>query len=98
VTVTRFENRLPTGPGSRGGHWHEKNWRNEYQRIWRQTHPDYQERERLRLARRRGHLFPADAVTHGVLPPLTVTCVCDCGCLERVAVECGFCSVGIHRD
>jgi hypothetical protein len=41
-------NRLPTGPGSRGGHWHEPGFRRAYYRAWRAAHPEYRERERRR--------------------------------------------------
>jgi hypothetical protein len=43
-----MSNRLPVGPGSRGGHWHEPAFRAAYFRRWRQEHPDYREDERLR--------------------------------------------------
>ena len=44
----RMVNRLPTGPGSRGGKWHDPEWRKEYYRLWRKAHPEYRERERQR--------------------------------------------------
>ena len=42
-----------TGPGSRGGHWHEPAFRAAYWRAWRRTHPDYRARERTRSIRKR---------------------------------------------
>jgi hypothetical protein len=41
-------NRLPVGPGSRGGHWHEPAYRSLYFKRWRLEHPEYRERERRR--------------------------------------------------
>lgn len=40
-------NRLPVGPGSRGGRW-GKHPPPEYYRLWRAAHPEYMERERRR--------------------------------------------------
>lgn len=48
-------NRLPIGPGSRGGHWHEKEFRAEYFRAWREAHPDYYRHDLNR--RRLNHAF-----------------------------------------
>lgn len=48
-------NRLPVGPGSRGGHWHELEYRAAYYRRWRADHPEYRYREQQR--RRRHHAF-----------------------------------------
>ena len=44
----RSSRSTPTGPGSRGGHWHEQEYRRAYFRAWRKAHPEYQERERRR--------------------------------------------------
>ncbi len=99
-----MSNRLPAGPGSRGGHWHEPGYPAMYQRAWRAAHPEYREREALRRfrerARRNGD--PADNGTASSyprpLPEPAVTCVCACGCREAVVVFCGFCRDGIHAD
>jgi hypothetical protein len=40
----------PTGPGSRGGHWHDPEYRRAYWRAWRAAHPEYREREARRRA------------------------------------------------
>ena len=98
-----MSNRLLTGPGSRGGHWHEPEWRRAYYRAWRAGHPEYRERERLRLARERARRNgdPAgigSAIDPRPLPLPAVTCVCDCGCRESVVVQCGFCREGIHEE
>jgi hypothetical protein len=39
---------IPTGPGSRGGRWHDPEYRAAYFRAWRTTHPEYREDERRR--------------------------------------------------
>ena len=46
--MAHLGNRLPTGPGSRGGQD-----RNEYQRRWRREHPEYRQRENERRKRQR---------------------------------------------
>jgi hypothetical protein len=99
-------NRLPVGPGSRGGRWHEPEFRRAYHRAWRAAHPDYRERERLRSARWRARR--AGEPTVPVVPPgewrrrlplPAVTCGCpDCVCREAVVVACGFCRDGLHRE
>lgn len=38
-----------TGPGSRGGQWHDPAFRAAYWRKWRREHPEYRERERRRM-------------------------------------------------
>ena len=96
--MTRFENRLPTGPGSRGGRWHDPEFRRLYHRAWRQAHPDYRERERVRSARRRGHQFPADVGVAAFLPDPAAFCGCVCGCSELVVVVCGFCRRDLHSE
>ena len=101
VLAVSMGNRLPTGPGSRGGRWHLPGYRRAYHRAWRAAHPEYRERERLRRARDRSS-DPAGVVVGDSFPrPLpepTVTCVCECGCQERVVVFCGFCRDGQHRE
>ena len=96
-----MENRLPTGPGSRGGHWHEPAFRSAYHRTWRAAHPDYREREALRrlIARSsaRGDIAPT-RLTPGQLPEPAVSCVCGCGCREAVVVLCGWCRDGQHAE
>ena len=47
-----MSNRLPVGPGSRGGLWHLPEFRSAYWRAWRAAHPEYRERERRRTQRR----------------------------------------------
>lgn len=91
-------NRLPVGPGSRGGHWHEADYRRAYYRAWRAAHPDYRERERLRRTRSR---VPAEPVPplesrHHGLPLPAVGCGCGCGCSEAVVTVCGFCRENHH--
>jgi hypothetical protein len=99
-------NRMPTGPGSRGGRWHDKEYRRAYHRAWRAANPDYREREKLRRARKRAERNgdPATAAVSTTsscrpLPLPAVTCGCaDCGCREEVVVACGFCRDGLHRE
>jgi hypothetical protein len=47
--MERMSNRLPVGPGSRGGHWHEPLFRAAYFRRWRASHLEYRLRERQRM-------------------------------------------------
>lgn len=102
---TPMRNRLPVGPGSRGGRWHDPEWRRAYQRAWRAGNPEYRERERLRLARKWASAHgtdPAEIVDPPTFPrPLpvpAVACICDCGCRNEVpVVACGFCQVGEHE-
>lgn len=101
-----MSNRLPTGPGSRGGQWHEQDYRNEYHRDWRLAHPEYRERERLRTARKRARQQGNDSA--GIvsppsfprpLPRPVTVCGCPCGCAETIVLHaCGFCITGIHRE
>jgi hypothetical protein len=99
-----MENRLPVGPGSRGGRWHEAEFRRLYHAAWRAGHPEYRERERLRSARGRARRNgdPADIVVPNhyprPLPEPAVTCGCACGCREPVVTRCGFCRDGIHTE
>jgi hypothetical protein len=98
-----MENRLPIGPGSRGGHWHDVEFRRAYHRAWRASHPDYREREALRRARERARENgdPADIVAPSSSRPLprsALHCVCECGCREHVVVVCGFCRDGAHGE
>jgi hypothetical protein len=100
-----MENRLPTGPGSRGGKWHNAEYRREYHRAWRLAHPEYRERERLRRARKRAQdigLDPADIVVLATFPrplPLpTNSCGCTCLCTEPIVSICGFCRDDIHGE
>ena len=99
-----MENRLPTGPGSRGGQWHEPEYRRAYQRAWRAANPEYRERERLRRYRERMRRNgdPADTAEAPCYPrPLPVPaqrCPCGCGCRNEVpVVACGFCLEGLHE-
>ena len=92
-----MENRLPTGPGSRGGSWQDPDYRRAYHRAWRAAHPEYREREKLRRARSRARdssVFPEGRK----LPLSAVHCVCECGCRESVVVVCGFCRDGQHTE
>jgi hypothetical protein len=98
-----MENRLPVGPGSRGGRWHDPEFRRAYHRAWRASHPDYREREALRRARERARQNgdPADIVDTNhprPLPLSAVHCGCGCGCHEHVVVVCGFCRENIHCE
>ena len=96
----------PTGPGSRGGRWHEQEYRNAYHAGWRAANPEYRERERLRMARKRARdrgMDPADIVAPSSFPhPLpspALPCPCGCGCSMTVPiVACGFCLSGEHED
>ena len=58
----------PTGPGSRGGHWHEPEFRRAWHNAYRKEHPEYAERdyqvkrERRRQARIAKELSELDGV------------------------------------
>lgn len=95
-------NRLPVGPGSRGGRWHDAEYRRAYHRAWRAAHPEYRERERLRSARARQSAEPVPLTVAPSyprsLPEPAVLCGCDCGCTSEVPTTCGFCREGIHED
>jgi hypothetical protein len=98
-----MENRLPVGAGSRGGRWHDPDFRRAYHRAWRASHPDYREREALRRARERAREKgdPADIVSPSSPRPLPLSaahCVCRCGCREHVVIVCGFCREDIHGE
>ena len=97
-----MENRLPTGPGSRGGRWHEPEFRRAYHRAWRAAHPGYRERERMRHRLERAgtvDLCPADIGREPArpLPLAAAACAHGCGCSEAVVVVCGFCRDGLCR-
>lgn len=100
-----MSNRLPTGPGSRGGKWHDPEHRRAYHRAWRVAHPEYREREALRRARKRAQergQDPAGIVKSPSFPrPLprpTAECACPCGCQETIELyTCGFCVTGLHH-
>ncbi len=51
--VPRTERSFPTGPGSRSGRWHDPQYRRDYHAAWRRSHPEYMERERLRVHSKR---------------------------------------------
>ena len=51
--MRRSARSIPTGPGSRGGHWHDPEYRRAYFRAWRAAHPDYRERNIVRCSERR---------------------------------------------
>ena len=100
----RSERSKPTGDGSRGGRYHEPEYRKKYHRAWRAAHPEYRERERLRRARKRAAARGEDASLIIVPPslprPLPVSagfCECDCQCGEHIVIICGFCLEGLHR-
>jgi hypothetical protein len=44
----RSSRSIPTGPGSRGGTFHDPVARAAYYRAWRARHPEYVERDRRR--------------------------------------------------
>lgn len=92
-------NRLPTGPGSRGGRWHIPEHRKAYYRAWRAAHPEYREREQLRRARARSS-NPADIVVAPhfprPFPEALQPCECPCGCHLELVI-CGLCSAGLHE-
>lgn len=84
-----------SGPGSRGGHYHEPAFRLWYHRTWRALHPEYRERERLRRYRAR-HGSESQAAPAGPVPG-AVPCACYCACGEIVTrVVCGFCAKEMH--
>ena len=97
-------NRGPVGPGSRGGRWHEPEYRRAYHRLWRMAHPEYREREALRRARERAQAHgddPADIVAPRLrsLPTAAARCICPCGCRAEVPLTaCGFCRLGEHEE
>jgi len=97
-----MRNRLATGPGSRGGQWHDPEYRRAYHRAWKAAHPEYREREALRRARQRARATgsdPADILVSPAFPrPLpepAVHCACACDCREHVVIVCGFCREGM---
>lgn len=102
MNLAPMANRLPTGPGSRGGLWWDPDFRRTYHRAWRAAHPDYREREALRRARARAAArgeptIVAEArLAPGRLPEAAASCACGCGCREAVATCCGFCRDGMH--
>jgi len=87
-----MENRLPVGPGSRGGTYHLPGNRNRYDRAWRAGSPEYREREKLRRARERARRNgdPADILESAhyprPFPPSAQLCACSCGCAEPTTV------------
>lgn len=96
-----MENRLPTGPGSRGGRWHDPEFRRLYHRAWRAGHAEYRERDNVRRMNTRAAARGDDAPSRlapGGLPEPAVRCVCACGCQEHVVVFCGFCRGGQHAE
>jgi hypothetical protein len=89
MTLAPMENRLPVGPGSRGGRWHEPGYSAAYHRAWRAGAPEYREREALRTAReraRRNGNDPADILESAhyprPFPPSAQICACPCRCAE----------------
>lgn len=96
----------PTGPGSRGGRWHDPEWRRAYHRAWRRAHPEYRIRDALRRLRERAVARGDDptlvlgAHPKGVLPtPPPIKCECpDCRCANEIMVvpTCGMCQEGLH--
>lgn len=52
--MKRSSRSIATGPGSRGGQWHDPEFRKAYFRRWRLEHPEYREwdNERRREAKR----------------------------------------------
>ena len=96
--MKRSSRSVPTGPGSRGGPWHEREFRNEYRRRWRLLHPEYRERERLRRYRARHGAEAAFSAARLAAVPSAVPCAClECMSQSIVTlVLCGFCRVGVH--
>lgn len=98
-----MSNRLPTGPGSRGGRWHDPKFRRIYHQKWRAANPEYREREKIRRARGKANVAhdPAGTVVADstrLLPERAIFCSCGCDCREAVVVVCGFCREGQHRE
>ena len=60
-----MSNRLPVGPGSRGGRFHEPAYRAEYYRAWRAANPAYRERERRRSLSRKAFARLARVLSGG---------------------------------
>jgi hypothetical protein len=99
---------IPTGPGSRGGRYHDPEYRKAYHRAWRAAHPDYREREALRKARKRAQdagedpariLVPATFPRPLPRPDADAPCSCDCNCSNHVpVVVCGMCLTGLHEE
>lgn len=83
---------VPTGPGSRGGRWHDPEYRRAYHRAWRAAHPDYRERERIRQRMARG-LDPADPCKAPAPLPLASGPCGSCG--DPMTYVCGFCAEGL---
>ena len=82
----------PTGPGSRGGRWHDPEYRRAYHRAWRAAHPEYRDRERRRRRMARG-LDPAGTVRiPAPLPPAVGPCS---ACGDPMVLVCGFCREGM---
>jgi len=97
---------VPSGPGSRGGRYHDPDWRRAYHRAWRAAHPEYQERERLRRARARAIKRGEDPtlITEPPvrltprLPVLAAHCDCQCGCSLELPPVCGLCLSDLHES
>jgi hypothetical protein len=92
----------PTGPGSRGGRYHEPEWRNGYKSAWVAAHPEYREREQLSHARSRARkrgedpdLVIVPPTFPRALPEPAAFCGHACGCREAVVMVCGFCREGL---
>lgn len=103
IHLPKMENRLPVGPGSRGGQWHNLEFRRAYHRAWRASHPEYREREilrrRLAKAAARGDELTSDfRLAPGKLPEPAAFCRCNCDCKEPVVLTCGFCREGQHQE
>lgn len=105
MTIKLSSYSIPTGPGSRGGRWHDPEWRKAYHRAWRRAHPEYRVREALRRLRDRAMARGDDptvilsAPLKGVLPASTVTCECpECNCTNEIMVipTCGMCQEELH--
>jgi len=102
--LERSSRSIPTGEGSRGGMWHDAEFRRLYHRRWRAAHPDYREREALRQARNRATqrgedpaLVTASPAIEPRLPVLVAACSCECGCQAEMVLECGMCRAELHE-
>jgi hypothetical protein len=90
--VERSTRSVKTGLGSRGGTTHLPGARAKYYREWRASNPEYREREKLRMSRKRNK----EPTPITPLPP-AIFCQCGCGCRNEVVTICGFCREGMHN-
>jgi hypothetical protein len=68
--MKRSARSIPTGPGSRGGRWHDPEFRRAYYRQWRHEHPWYLEdrREQRRVNYLRRDRWEVDQLVARLTP------------------------------